>query len=728
MKGLTLPAGTDQKPIGIIVPTLTYQIEQEIIAGVRAFFEPYGVSVLVIVTDYLGSNGFLSSKQQYLLALTNRLELSGLILYGGGLVFRSTSELYATYLAQLSPIPTVSIGIDMPGYPVVLMDNYSSMRTLLRQIFTAHRPATVLYVTGPATNADSSERLRAYTESVQSLTWPIVDLPKIDGDFTRQGGMDALTAYLDAGGVVPQLIVCSNDLSALGILDVLHRRAISVPEQVRVTGFDDVEYAKVHVPALTTIEFPAVELGRCAAHTLHRLIAQMPVPERQIIAGQVRARASCPVPGADDSETAGALLRTYQQNTEFKIRLLRRSKFDYSFFNMANPADILRQGKANLSQAGVAAVYLYDRLAPGDRLGLSVFRVGLDDDLLIEAADAAAPATDALPRVLLNGAGKLSADFGWMLMPLFNEQEVFGHCFVQVHNQVPEFAEHLSLQFSGLLSRLQLQEQAREYQRQVMLSERMASLGHLVGGVAHELNTPLSIAKLMVEQADVTTRAMLALLAEASLSSSQMRERAEVIAQANRLSISNIEKAIELVNSFKAVAVDRSIGDRRTFILGDYLLDCIRTYRHLVKTEEIQLIVVCGEPIEMNSFPGQLSQVVANLLENAIYHGFAARSELQERVIQLRCLHHRRAGWVELEVSDNGAGIAEADIDRIFEPFFTTRRQDGGSGLGLSIVYNLVTQKLAGQIRVKTSPAGTCFTLELPMRVPDATAWPVAPD
>jgi signal transduction histidine kinase len=169
------------------------------------------------------------------------------------------------------------------------------------------------------------------------------------------------------------------------------------------------------------------------------------------------------------------------------------------------------------------------------------------------------------------------------------------------------------------------------------------------------------------------------------------------------------------VRSFKQVSVDRSSDGRREFELAGFLAELTQSLRLLWKHRPISLQIDCPPGITLDSFPGTLGQVLTNLAQNALLHAFA-ENQPGRMQIGVRALDGAR---IELDFSDNGRGIPPADLPRVFEPFFTTRRNSGGTGLGLHIVHNLVTQKLGGSLAIESQPGiGTTVHLRLPRHAP----------
>ncbi|QLC73942.1 HAMP domain-containing histidine kinase [Pseudomonas sp. LPB0260] len=257
-------------------------------------------------------------------------------------------------------------------------------------------------------------------------------------------------------------------------------------------------------------------------------------------------------------------------------------------------------------------------------------------------------------------------------------------------------------------------EELQRAQATLIQAEKLAALGGLVAGVAHEINTPLGItltgASVLAEQ----TRRFDSQLQAGQLRKSDVEGYLRTAAESVELILANANRAAHLVHSFKQVAVDQTSEARREFNLARYLDEVVESLRPTYKRLPIEVSNSCPADIQLDGYPGALAQVVTNLLVNAVTHaypsGAAGRVELSART---------EGEWVVLRFEDDGQGIAAEHLPHIFEPFFTTKRGAGGSGLGLHVVYNIVTQRLGGQIQVaSTVGSGTCFTLHMPRTAP----------
>lgn len=257
--------------------------------------------------------------------------------------------------------------------------------------------------------------------------------------------------------------------------------------------------------------------------------------------------------------------------------------------------------------------------------------------------------------------------------------------------------------------------QLKDAQANLVQSEKMASLGGLVAGVAHEINTPVGViltgASVLSEESAHFQKS----IAAGTVKKSELLRYTETAMQSALLIQTNAERAAALILSFKQVAVDQTSEARRVFELGEYIEEIILSLRPAFKHSPIEMLLDCPEKIEVDGFPGALSQIITNLVTNSLRHAFDP-----DQAGTMRITASVERGMVRIIFSDNGIGIPPEHLGRIFDPFFTTKRGKGGSGLGLNIVYNLVTQTLGGTIAVTSSPGnGATFTIAFPRCSPE---------
>lgn len=253
-------------------------------------------------------------------------------------------------------------------------------------------------------------------------------------------------------------------------------------------------------------------------------------------------------------------------------------------------------------------------------------------------------------------------------------------------------------------------EELKATQKQLIEVEKMAALGNLVAGVAHEINTPVGTGITVASTLADETQALLQAFTQGNLRRSILQEYLELAQESSQLILRNLQRAGELVQSFKQVAVDQSNLEVRRFAVKPYLQEVIISLKPQLKKTSHTLILEGDEAIEIESYPGAFSQIATNLVMNSLIHGYqSGKSGKLSFVIK------QQQDRIEIEYTDDGQGINKENLPRVFEPFFTTARNRGGSGLGLHLVYNLVTQKLQGNIKVQSQEgSGTIFNISLP--------------
>ncbi|MDR1935565.1 MAG: HAMP domain-containing histidine kinase [Candidatus Accumulibacter sp.] len=258
---------------------------------------------------------------------------------------------------------------------------------------------------------------------------------------------------------------------------------------------------------------------------------------------------------------------------------------------------------------------------------------------------------------------------------------------------------------------------------QMIQSEKLAALGSLVAGIAHEVNTPLGISVTAASHLEESTKTLAAAFAAGTMKKSDLTNFIDASKETVQIILSNLMRAANLIQSFKKIAVDQSSETWQKVALEAYLKDIVVSLTPRLKKTKIKVSIQCPEALRINTMPGSLSQIFTNLIINSLLHGF---DEGQEGEIAITVKTKKQTAV--LTYTDNGKGIKRENLGRIFEPFFTTSRGQGGSGLGLHLVYNIVTRSLKGSITASSEPGeGVRFTLSLPDSVVEADTPPLDP-
>lgn len=249
-------------------------------------------------------------------------------------------------------------------------------------------------------------------------------------------------------------------------------------------------------------------------------------------------------------------------------------------------------------------------------------------------------------------------------------------------------------------------EQARDH---LVASEKMASLGRLVAGFAHEINTPIGIAVGAASQLQDAANEIKLMLASEEVEEEELEEVLDIITEGTELTLSNLRRAAELVQRFKRSSIDRTSEEVRHFRVRELIEDVLVTLHNSLKKTQVKILIECPEELRIISVPGLLEQVLVNLIQNSLIHGFDNGSASGE--IRISC---STRDSFHLVYQDNGKGMSPETLDHLFEPFSTTKR-GSGSGLGMYISYNLVHRHHGTLYCESEFGHGVWFALDLPI-------------
>ncbi len=307
--------------------------------------------------------------------------------------------------------------------------------------------------------------------------------------------------------------------------------------------------------------------------------------------------------------------------------------------------------------------------------------------------------------------GDLADSFNRML----GEIDAQNRALTELNTHLEDSVRERTADLSNALDTLQ------RAQDELIRSEKMAALGSLVAGVAHELNTPIGNALMVATTIEDHSRGLLDAAERNTLRRSQLQAFLAQIGEASSLMSRNLARAHDLVGSFKQVAVDQTSAKRRSFELVEVIEETLTTLRPMLKQTGFTIDNRVPAGIRLDSFPGALGQILTNLVNNATLHAFAGRDHGCMRIEAETSIGAGRR--VRIRFSDDGVGMSDETRRRAFDPFFTTRLGQGGSGLGLSLVFNMATGVLGGKVDLHSRPGeGTTVELDLPLTAPDLRA------
>ncbi len=330
-----------------------------------------------------------------------------------------------------------------------------------------------------------------------------------------------------------------------------------------------------------------------------------------------------------------------------------------------------------------------------------------------------------IPIIIVSGAGNISdtvealrlGAWDYIIKPI-QDMNVLSHAVNKAFER-KRFIEEKAIYQTELEQankELNLSLEALELTRdQLVQSAKMAALGELVAGVAHEINTPVGVGVTAASFLESKTREFQTMYNAGELKRSELENYLTTVGEVSNSILINMVRAAELISSFKQVAVDQSSENRRRFNLKEYMDEILLSLRPRYKKTSHVIQITCEQDIELNSFPGAFSQILSNLIMNSLIHGFDG---LENRAIDIGVTC--KEGQVIFVYQDNGRGIDPQQREKVFDPFYTTMRGKGGTGLGMSIVFNLVTQTLKGNIHLESEiDQGVVLTMTFPQHGDD---------
>ena len=251
----------------------------------------------------------------------------------------------------------------------------------------------------------------------------------------------------------------------------------------------------------------------------------------------------------------------------------------------------------------------------------------------------------------------------------------------------------------------------REEQDKLIDAEKMASLGRMVAGFAHEINTPVGVAVGAVSYSAETLDRIDKMLANEEVDEHELRAELDELRHGGTLALSNLTRAANLVQSFKRSSIDQASEQVRDFAVKELISDVLFSLHSELKRLPLNIEVSCPDDLHLEGIPGLLNQVLNNLVMNAVQHAFEDAAHQGKIVIDAVA----EDGHVRIVFADDGIGMTADQLARIFEPFFTTKRGSGGSGLGLYICYEIITVRLGGTIYCESEPGAGCrFVIDFP--------------
>lgn len=660
----------------------------------------------------------IHDKDNVLFQLIAAGEVDGLIV-SGSLSHHMAPGEFQSFLDRFQPLPLVTLSVQTPGHPCVVCDNRGGLALLVEHLITVHGYTRLAYLGGPPGQQEAELRLEGFLGTLKAHGLGLQPGWLVHGDYSHASGQAAARRLAETGLEGCQALVCANDVMAMAAIEVLRSRGFQIPRELGVTGFDDHPQAGACEPALTTAGQNFYEQSVLAVQALVDLMAGRPVPPVRRMLPRLTRRASC---GCTDDQTepevlgdALALMRRHEWRA-YRLSLAQRKLFAAGerLVNCHGLAELLGALKEEAQDAGLTQAHV--ALFESGREGWHQARLRLswneyqNFDLPPEGLAFASRSFHPEGLRSLRWTQELL-----LVQSLVSRDTPLGLALWGVNIDQLNLAQTIGKFLSVALEELLLLGELEQARDQLVQSEKMAALGGLVAGVAHEINTPLGIAvtasSFLAERVGDLRRHFEA----GDLRRAALEDFFQRAGESSSLIQTHLQKAHELIQSFKKIAVDQSSEERRPFGALEYCRDVTASLKPKWRHRPLEVSVTGPTDFELDSYPGALAQVLTNLVMNCLMHAFE-ETEAGQIDLTLTAQGNDR---LRLVIADTGRGIPEAHLGRIFDPFFTTRRGQGGSGLGLHIVYNLVTKTLGGTIRCESGLHKGCrFVIELPRRAP----------
>ncbi|HNY32275.1 MAG TPA: substrate-binding domain-containing protein [Fibrobacteria bacterium] len=822
----------DRRPvIGVFVNDLVGSYQYGVWSGVEKGAKEAGCDAVSFNGGELNSAMLNKVMRNETFKLATPVDVDALIVVAPAIANALTHEEALSYIRGLAPLPVMVVGMDEPTLPCVMVDNDAGMEAVTEHVVGHHGRRHPLYLGGPLLNPEAATRRRMFLAVLER--YGIEFDPRLDlvGEFDFGLGRQRILDILDQG--IPfDAVVAANDEMALGAMEALRERGLRIPDDVVVTGFDDIEDASFSTPALTSVRQPVSDQGLTSIRVLLDHLRQgTPLPGKLLEPASLVARGSCGCHSASLSEGFGGhsvesivmaspieyakriarildkpadsaqvawLAKALHANStptavedsilafeaclsamstveddadrwQAIISRLRRvllpltsqdpialHSMETAFHQMrilAHERAVQRSSYKStrierwtrqLHQTGSQLITNFDveslvetLAADLERLQLSSCHLLLREPggdaehlrlILSYAKGVRKPCppegilVDArgLVRQLVSAENETSAV---AVEPLFFEATPLGFALLELAPRRGMLLDALRTQISAALMGARLAKEVRarteeleraletlqKNQQQLVTSEKMASLGKLTAGIAHEMNTPLSAMRSSLDELGKLVQEYRDSIGDKEVNEDDHLAIATDMLKAVEIASRAGDKASKFVRSIKSQTRDMGAKDKQMFDAVHVVEETALLLSHAFRSAHCELkLDIRLKPALVTGIPDRLAQVITNLATNAI-------DAMEPVGGTVDLLVDGDAQEVRISVSDHGTGISQENLVRIFDPLFTTKPVGKGTGLGLTIIHDIVHGDFGGMIEVESQVGvGTTFRIRLP--------------
>jgi DNA-binding LacI/PurR family transcriptional regulator/signal transduction histidine kinase len=626
------------------------------------------------------------------------------------------------------PVVTVGFTPEDAGCIIIREDSRHGARAVTQHLID-HGHKRIVFI-GCSHLKDMQERFLGYKSILDDYSIPF------DPELTFNSDITDIDMTLYAKGAIIQLIekkceftavFAANDIMAIGAIEALKERNLRVPEDVAVIGYDDSFHARASNPKLSSVSQDLSGIGNAAVEAVLKSIVEETLQHETILIKSkiiIRNSCGCEINSSDDViEAFPGDVNLKNNMIEYQQKEIGKSYVLASKLMTTNIDGLKTLIPAIVSNSPIKCVGFWQEDKNNDKT--LVIEQLFDKSSNKEINPNTVCPIESFPPVefLKHSTPPCTEDIlwilpvttisrGWCIMAYFSPINITNIVFtydstVILYNLLGIFLDHV-IANTELKKTLETLQQTQE---QLINSEKMVSLGRLVAGIAHEINTPIGVSITAASYLKESSMKMEKMYSAGSIKRSDLTDYLNTNSENADILLVNLNRASELVKSFKQIAVDQSVEEKRLFNLKEYISGVLLSLKPKLKKTGISVKVDCSDDLTLYNYAGGLSQILSNFVLNSILHAF---NEGERGLITITAFIEEN--MLNLIYSDDGKGIAHEDLHKIFEPFFTTKRGKGGTGLGLNIVYNLVTQKYGGSIVCESLPGkGTVFKIKIPV-------------
>lgn len=683
------------------------------------------INLLIIPIDEIVSNELYSYQHNNMINFIEGIQIDGIISLNN--TISDQSKLYALdqFLKKFSHIPIVSIASSFSkSLTTLYCDNKQSTKRIMDHLIVDHGCKKIAFIMGLMENVDAQIRFTQYKESLKEHNITYDNAIVYYGDWLINSGEKAIAYIYDDLEQRPDAIFACNDDMAIGACMALEERGIKVPNDIPVIGFDDVKMIRLQSPPLTTMRQPLDVMAKNAVDSLLDHLDGKPVEKHQYFDPQFIIRKSCgcdqPKSGSRDNESVQAINTKRAFDVIIKDQTSEYLMVDalLGISQTKSTKEMLSVIEGALKEIDVKTCFIsyYNQ---EDTFSTSLpqkatLKLGYIDDQVFDITDNYYDTADVLPSdiSLRDGAST------YVIAPLFYNDASYGYMFYEIGIRFGSLYESIRRHISSAIQMTRILRERNnalvelnQTQEQLIFAEKMASLGSLVAGVAHEVNTPIGVSVSAASVLKCKSEELKAAYTNGKIRKDDFEKYIDINTETTNIILLNLESTADLINSFKNISADQVSGDLRTINVSEYIAQLLHSLKPELTKRPIEVKLMCDESITLNTYPGGLSQVLTNLILNSLIHGFESRNEGNITILVTESSDNQ----LSIIYTDDGKGIEAGYVDRVFEPFYTTKRGLGGSGLGLHIVYNIVRQNLKGRITCSSEiDSGVVFDIKIP--------------